>query len=101
MGETQADALLISTHNGMALDYSKRLKEELNKRNLTIPVIMGGVLNQKIGGQALPVDVSRNIKELGFYPSAKLEGRLSQMLNFSTTPEPDMCCNDEPSDKQK
>ena len=80
--ETGAQAILISTHNGMALDYSKRLKEELRERNLNIPVIMGGVLNQKIEGQALPVDVSKGIKELGFYPSATLDGRLSRMLDF-------------------
>jgi len=81
--ETGVQAILISTHNGMALDYSKRLKEELRERNLNIPVIMGGVLNQKIEGQALPVDVSKGIKELGFYPSATLDGRLSRMLDFA------------------
>jgi len=81
--ETGAQAILISTHNGMALDYSKRLKEELRGRNLNIPVIMGGVLNQKIEGQALPVDVSKGIKELGFYPSATLDGRLNRLLEFA------------------
>ncbi|HIJ57277.1 MAG TPA: hypothetical protein HPQ03_14310 [Deltaproteobacteria bacterium] len=89
--ETGAQAILISTHNGMALDYSKRLKEELKERNLNIPVIMGGVLNQKIEGQALPVDVSKSIKELGFYPSAKLDGRLSRMLESTETQHADMC----------
>jgi len=78
--ETGVQAILISTHNGMALDYSIRFKEELKKKNLTVPVIMGGVLNQKTEGQALPVDVSRRIKQLGFYPSAKLEGRLMRMI---------------------
>jgi methylmalonyl-CoA mutase cobalamin-binding subunit len=98
--ETRAEALLISTHNGMALDYSKRLKAELKKRNLNIPVIMGGILNQKMDGQALPVDVSRNIKELGFYPSAKLEGRLNQMLDFADAPETNKCHTAGPSDKK-
>ena len=40
--ETGAHVILLSTHNGMALDYSKRLKEALRQRDLNIPVIMGG-----------------------------------------------------------
>ncbi len=92
--ETGAQAILLSTHNGMALDYSKRLKEALRARNLNIPVIMGGVLNQKIEGQALPVDVSRSIKELGFYPSVALEGRLIRMLESAHNQHDGTCRKD-------
>jgi len=52
------EAILISTHNGMALDYAKRLKEELDKQKVMIPVVLGGVLNQKVENQALPLGVS-------------------------------------------
>jgi hypothetical protein len=41
---------------------------------------MGGILNQKMEDVALPVDVSANLKELGFYPSPKLEGRFRKLL---------------------
>jgi methylmalonyl-CoA mutase cobalamin-binding domain/chain len=70
----KVDAILISTHNGMALEYARRLQDELRKHDATIPVIMGGVLNQKVEDKALPVDVTQNLKELGVHVSPKLEG---------------------------
>ena len=45
-----------------------------------VPVVMGGILNQKMEDVALPVDVTANLKELGFYPSSKLEGRFRKLL---------------------
>jgi methylmalonyl-CoA mutase cobalamin-binding subunit len=74
------EAILISTHNGMALEYAKRLKTELDRQKVDVPVVMGGILNQKMEDVALPVDVTTNLKELGFYPSPKLEGRFRKLL---------------------
>ncbi len=74
------EAILISTHNGMALEYAKRLKTELDKQKVDVPVVMGGVLNQKVEEAALPVDVTSQLKELGFYPSPKLEGKFRELL---------------------
>lgn len=74
------EAILISTHNGMALDYARRLKAELRKHQTEIPVLMGGVLNQKIDDQALPVDVTQSLQELGMYPCVALEGGIRRML---------------------
>lgn len=62
-----AEAVLLSTHNGMALEYAHALKEELEERNLHVPVFMGGVLNQKIDDEDLPVDVEEKLREMGFY----------------------------------
>jgi len=78
-----AEAILISTHNGMALDYAKRLKDEMVQQEIDIPVVMGGVLNQKFEDQALPVDVSGNIKELDFLPCPRLENRLTNLLEYN------------------
>jgi methylmalonyl-CoA mutase cobalamin-binding subunit len=78
------EAILISTHNGMALEYGKRLKAELDRQKVNVSVIMGGVLNQKVEGVALPVDVTTNLKELGFYPSPKLGGSFQKMLEHDT-----------------
>jgi methylmalonyl-CoA mutase cobalamin-binding subunit len=75
-----AEAILISTHNGMALEYAKRLKTELDKYKVDVPVVMGGVLNQKVEEAALPIDVTSQLKELGFYPSPKLEGKFRELL---------------------
>jgi methylmalonyl-CoA mutase cobalamin-binding subunit len=68
------DALLLSTHNGMALDYARQLRQQLDAASLSPPVIMGGVLNQKIENQALPVPVFEEIKALGMHPAASLPG---------------------------
>ena len=62
-----ADGILLSTHNGMALDYGKRLKETMSDRKNDIPIFMGGILNQKLIDEALPVDVSEDLKALGFH----------------------------------
>ncbi|MDY0093165.1 MAG: cobalamin-dependent protein [Candidatus Vecturithrix sp.] len=76
----KVEAILISTHNGVALDYARRLKAELRKHQAEIPVLMGGVLNQKFEDQALPVDVTQSLKELGMYPCVALEGGIRRML---------------------
>jgi methylmalonyl-CoA mutase cobalamin-binding subunit len=75
-----AEAILVSTHNGMALEYAKQLSEALERQKIRLPVLIGGILNQKVESQALPVDVTGNLKELGFYPCARLEGRFKKML---------------------
>ena len=77
------DAILVSTHNGMALDYARRLKHELKKQGIEIPVVMGGILNQKIEYQALPMDVSFDLKKLNFYPCPKLDGDFRKLLESS------------------
>jgi methylmalonyl-CoA mutase cobalamin-binding subunit len=75
-----AEAILVSTHNGMALEYAKQLREAMEKQKIRLPVLIGGILNQKVESQSLPVDVTGNLKELGFYPCARLEGRFKKML---------------------
>jgi methylmalonyl-CoA mutase cobalamin-binding subunit len=79
-GDQNAEAILISTHNGMALEYAKQLRAALEKQKIKLPVLIGGILNQKIESQPLPVDVTGSLKELGFYPCARLEGRFKKML---------------------
>jgi methylmalonyl-CoA mutase cobalamin-binding subunit len=78
------EAVLISTHNGMALEYAQRLKVEVAQHDLTVPIVMGGILNQKIEAAALPVDVTSDLEELGFHPSPKLGGRFQRLLEHNT-----------------
>jgi methylmalonyl-CoA mutase cobalamin-binding subunit len=78
----QVEAILLSTHNGMALEYAKNLRQELVKQKINIPVLMGGVLNQKLEDRALPVDVSDDLKALGFQACKQLEGGLHKMLEM-------------------
>ena len=79
-----AEAILISTHNGMALEYAKRLKAELGTQKIDVPVVMGGILNQKVEDTALPIDVTANLKKLGFHPSPRLEGNFSKLLEHDS-----------------
>ncbi len=81
---SDVEAILISTHNGMALEYAKRLQAELKKQNIDIPVVMGGILNQKVDGEALPIDVTMNLKQLGFYPSPRLGVSFQKLLENNT-----------------
>ncbi|MEM7563660.1 MAG: cobalamin B12-binding domain-containing protein [Pseudomonadota bacterium] len=69
-----AEALLLSTHNGMALEYASQLKSLLDGEALNLPVVMGGVLNQKREGEVLPVPVVEELKALGMRPAIALPG---------------------------
>jgi hypothetical protein len=64
----------------MALEYAKRLKAELNRQKINVPVVMGGILNQKVEDAALPIDVTADLKKLGFYPSPRLENKFNKLL---------------------
>ena len=70
--ENLVDAVLLSTHNGMALEYAQQLKLEMESSQIDLPVLIGGVLNQKVEGQALPVPVVEELKRLGFNPAIAL-----------------------------
>jgi methylmalonyl-CoA mutase cobalamin-binding subunit len=78
-----ADALLLSTHNGMALDYAQRLTALLADAGISLPVVVGGVLNQKVDGEALPVPVVDELKALGMRPAAALPA-LTRLLEFKS-----------------
>ncbi|HOI80867.1 MAG TPA: hypothetical protein PLK59_01050 [Synergistales bacterium] len=77
VGREKAEVLIVSTHNGMALDYANALLEELEERDLSVPVFMGGVLNQKMEDKDMPIDVEGPLKDLGIRtgsdPSALLK----------------------------
>ncbi len=79
-GKYQVDLVLLSTHNGMALDYANKLKQDMQKHHSGLPVMFGGILNQKIPECELPVDVSTSIKGLGFLTSSRLNEELIEQL---------------------
>jgi len=78
-----ADALLLSTHNGMALEYARELKSSMESNQLVLPVVLGGVLNQKVDDAALPVPVIEDLKQLGFHPAISLPN-LTRLLKVNT-----------------
>ncbi|MDH3221942.1 MAG: cobalamin-dependent protein [Gammaproteobacteria bacterium] len=78
-----ADALLLSTHNGMALEYAQQLKRLLDDAGISLPVIMGGVLNQKTENRELPIPVIEELRALGMHPAAALPA-LTRLLEFKS-----------------
>jgi methylmalonyl-CoA mutase cobalamin-binding domain/chain len=64
--ETDADAVVITTHNGVARSFGQRLMQELRVAAPgDVPVFMGGVLNEDVEGSNIPVDVSADLNATG------------------------------------
>ncbi len=60
--ETDADAVVITTHNGVARSFGRRLMDELRAAAAgEVPVFMGGVLNEDVDGSEIPIDVSADL----------------------------------------
>lgn len=60
-------AIMISTYNGIALDYFRALKTHVAEAGLAIPILIGGRLNQvpDQSNSSLPVDVTAELKAEG------------------------------------
>lgn len=78
----KANVIAVSTYNGVALDYLRRLKRELANSNLQgTPIYIGGKLNQVIDSDTpthndLPVDVTEQLSAAGAIPCHRLEDML-------------------------
>ncbi|NOD93722.1 hypothetical protein GS636_13100 [Ruegeria sp. HKCCD4884] len=73
--QSSADAIALSTYNGVALRYSKSLLHKLKEAGLDVPVLIGGRLNEIPEGSntSLPVDVSDRLTKIGVIVCADLE----------------------------
>ncbi len=63
--ETAADAIVITTHNGVARSFGAKLMDGMKSAQLSASVFMGGVLNEDIEGSDVPVDVRDDLHRLG------------------------------------
>ncbi|MGN6556883.1 MAG: cobalamin-dependent protein, partial [Solirubrobacterales bacterium] len=64
--ETDADAIVISTHNGVARTFGQHLMKELRASGAReVAIFMGGVLNEDLDGSEVPVDVSADLNASG------------------------------------
>ncbi len=64
--ETDADAVVISTHNGVARSFGHHLMKELGTAGAgDVAVYMGGVLNEDVEGSEIPIDVSADLNASG------------------------------------
>ena len=59
--ETDADAVCVTTHNGVARSFGAQLKAALAAEDCRAAVFMGGVLNEDIEDSPTPVDVRHEL----------------------------------------
>lgn len=76
----RADAIALSTYNGIALHYYKALREHVGK---SIPVLIGGRLNQipDTSNTSLPVDVGDQLAAAGAIVCREIEDAVPALLS--------------------
>lgn len=80
--EQNAEMIFISTHNGMALEYSRNLLDEMEEHNMILPVCMGGVINQNVDEGNVPVDVSEDLRRMGIGVVNNLESIVDVIVSM-------------------
>jgi methylmalonyl-CoA mutase cobalamin-binding subunit len=76
-----ADAIAISTYNGIALSYLQALRRELDRAGIHPLIFIGGRLNQipDDSPNSMPVDVSAELRALGALSCIRVEDMLEQL----------------------
>jgi methylmalonyl-CoA mutase cobalamin-binding domain/chain len=79
--ETDADAVVISTHNGVARSFGQRLMEELGSAGAggTL-VFMGGVLNEDVEGSEVPIDVRADLNANGIETPGSIDRLVDALI---------------------
>ncbi len=92
-----ADAIALSTYNGVALRYARDVRTALARAGADLPVCIGGRLNQvpEESNSGLPVDVSGEIETLGIHACATPERLLAVLDGLATRASPTPVANDE------
>lgn len=76
-----ADAIAISTYNGIALAYLRELRGELQRQQIAPMIFIGGRLNQipENTENSMPVDVTDELRALGAYSCVRVEDMLVEL----------------------
>lgn len=79
--QAHADAVAISTYNGIALSYLRELRQELERAHISPLIFIGGRLNQIPDDtpNSMPEDVSAELKRLGAQVCVRIEDMLEQL----------------------
>ena len=77
--ETDADAIVITTHNGVARSFGTTLVHSMKEAGLESSVFMGGVLNEDIEGSDVPVDVREHLHKIGIMTPDTVEDLLGEL----------------------
>jgi methylmalonyl-CoA mutase cobalamin-binding domain/chain len=80
--ETDADAVVITTHNGVARSFGRRLMEDLRgTASAEVPVFMGGVLNEDVEGSEIPIDVRADLNATGIETPGTIDGLVDVLID--------------------
>jgi len=78
--ETNAEAVIVTTHNGVARSFATKLKEELDRAGIgETRIYMGGVLNEDIDGSEIPVDVRADLARIGVSTPPDIEALVEDL----------------------
>lgn len=85
--ELGAEAIALSTYNGIALSYVEALMAALKAEGLALPVLVGGRLNQVPSGSnsSLPVDVGAELVAAGAIVCRDLNDALAPLAALGKT----------------
>ncbi len=79
--ETDADAVVITTHNGVARSFGQRLIGELGVAQAgEVPVFMGGVLNEDVDGSEIPIDVRADLNATGIETPGTIDALVDALI---------------------
>jgi methylmalonyl-CoA mutase cobalamin-binding subunit len=78
-----ASAIVITTHNGVALSFGSHAVKLCADRGLSPVIAMGGVLNEDKPEAAAPVDVTSQLNELGIVTPAEIDGLLAYLQEMT------------------
>lgn len=78
-------AIVLGTYNGMALDYADALNAALDRAGVSVPVFIGGKLNQIAEGSnsSLPRPVADELAARGLTPCARMEDMLAGLARLA------------------
>jgi methylmalonyl-CoA mutase cobalamin-binding subunit len=84
-----ASAIVITTHNGVALSFGSRAARLCAERGVRPVIVMGGVLNEDLAASAAPADVTSQLNELGIETPPEIDDLLILLARpaFPTTGE--------------
>jgi methylmalonyl-CoA mutase cobalamin-binding domain/chain len=83
--ETDADAVVITTHNGVARSFGQLLISELRSAGVgEVPVFMGGVLNEDVEGSDIPIDVRGDLNQTGIETPGTIDRLVDALVERRT-----------------
>jgi methylmalonyl-CoA mutase cobalamin-binding subunit len=69
--ETDAGAVVVTTHNGVARSFGRRLLLTMEQAGIgAVPIYMGGVLNEDVEDSDVPIAVTDDLIEMGIHAPA-------------------------------